>query len=145
MLIDFKRSVAALGGRRNLWRWLLPLSLLLLFLATLLWLPWQAHRNEVTERREQLIADTLWVEQTIRFQLSRNEESMRLLANDMLAGHLNEKQWRERVQILLRNSHEMRRLVWLNGDGEVKLSSDGLSSAELSTKSLAAGAEARRT
>jgi two-component system sensor histidine kinase DctS len=141
---NFKRGVAALGGRRNLWRWLLPLSLLLLFLATLLWLPWQAHRNEVTERREQLIADTLWVEQTIRFQLARNEESLRLLAADMLAGHLNDKQWRDRVQLLLRNSREMRRLVWLDASGEVKLSSDGMASAELSTKSQEAGESARK-
>ncbi len=144
MFKDFKRSIAALGGRRNLWRWLLPLSLLLLFLATLLWLPWQAHRNEVTERREQLIADTLWVEQTIRFQLTRNEESLRLLASDMLAGHLNQKQWHDRVQILLRNSREMRRLVWLDANGEVKLASDGIPAAELSAKSLDAGESARK-
>jgi two-component system sensor histidine kinase DctS len=36
--------------------------LLLLFLFALLWLPWQAQRMESTERQEQLIADTLWVE-----------------------------------------------------------------------------------
>ncbi|WP_151448486.1 sensor histidine kinase [Lacisediminimonas profundi] len=142
---DLRRSVALLGGSRNLWRWLLPLLLLLLFLATLLWLPWQAQRIEASERREQLIADTLWVEQTIRFQLSRNEESMRLLANDMLAGHLNEQQWRDRVAALLRNSREVRRLAWLDADGEVRLSSDGMSSADLSPQSKEAGESARKS
>ena len=141
----FKHSVATMGGRRNVWRWALPLLFLLLFLATLLWLPWQAQRIEESERQEQLIADTLWVEQTIRFQLSRNEESLRLLASDMLAGHLNDQQWRDRVQILLRNSREMRRVVWLDADGEVRLSSDGLSSVELSAKSLEAADSARKS
>lgn len=145
MNLDFRRSVATLGGRRNLWRWLLPLLLLLMFFATLLWLPWQAQQMEATERREQLIADTLWVEQTIRFQLSRNEESLRLLANDMVAGHLNDTQWRDRVQVLLRNSREMRRLVWLDEEGEVRLSSDGMSSADLSAQSIAAGESARKS
>ncbi|MDO8305181.1 MAG: PAS domain-containing sensor histidine kinase, partial [Herminiimonas sp.] len=145
MNFDFRRSVALLGGSRNLWRWLLPLLLLLLFLATLLWLPWQAQRIEASERREQLIADTLWVEQTIRFQLSRNEESMRLLANDMLAGHLNEQQWRDRVAVLLRNSREVRRLAWLDANDEVRLSSDGMSSADLSPQSKEAGESARKS
>ncbi|MDB5798522.1 MAG: sensor histidine kinase [Paucimonas sp.] len=144
MILSFKRSIAALGGQRNMWRWLLPLLLLLLFLATMLWLPWQAQRMEATERREQLIADTLWVEQTIRFQLSRNEESLRLLANDMLAGHLNDKQWRDRVQTLLRNSREMRGLAWLDAQGDVRLSADGMSSIELSEQSKAALARARK-
>ena len=65
-------------SRKHAWRWLLPVFLLLLFLFALLWLPWQAQHMESTERQEQLIADTLWVEQTVRFQLGRNEESLRL-------------------------------------------------------------------
>ena len=55
------------------WRWLLPILLVLLFLTTLIWLPWQAQRMEANERQEQLIADTLWVEQAIQFQLDRND------------------------------------------------------------------------
>jgi hypothetical protein len=46
------------------WRWLVPVLLVLLFLLVLLWLPWQARQMESNERQEQLIADTLWVEQT---------------------------------------------------------------------------------
>src|SRR5690606_33435059 len=98
-----------------------------------------------TERREQLIADTLWVEQAVRFQLSRNEESLKLLAADMVAGHLSDSQWRERVRLLLRNSREIRRLLWLDADGEVRLSSDGMSAADLSEQSLAAGKSARKS
>src|SRR3569832_2933416 len=61
--------------RKHAWQWVLPVLLILLFLFTLFWLPLQAQLMEANERQEQLIADTLWVEQTVRFQLSRNEES----------------------------------------------------------------------
>ena len=67
-------------------RWLLPVILLLLFLSILFWLPWQARQMESNERQEQLIADTLWVEQTIRFQLARNEESLFNLGVDIASG-----------------------------------------------------------
>ena len=67
-------------------RWLLPVVLVLLFLAILIWLPWQARQMESNERQEQLIADTLWVEQTIRFQLGRHEEDLKSVANEILAG-----------------------------------------------------------
>ena len=48
-------------------RWMVPILLVLLFLAVLIWLPWQARQMESNDRQEQLIADTLWVEQTLRF------------------------------------------------------------------------------
>ena len=60
-------------------RFLLPAVLVLLFLAVLLWLPWQAREMESNERQEQLIADTLWVEQAVRFELSRNEDALATL------------------------------------------------------------------
>src|SRR5690606_8003016 len=59
---------------RRTWQWLVPVVCVLLFLTTVIWLPHQAQQMESTERQEQLIADTLWVEQTIRFQLGRNED-----------------------------------------------------------------------
>jgi two-component system sensor histidine kinase DctS len=69
-------------------RWLLPIVLVLFFLAILIWLPWQARQMESNERQEQLIADTLWVEQTIRFQLGRDEESLRALGVEIATSHL---------------------------------------------------------
>ena len=69
-------------------RWLLPILLVLFFLAILIWLPWQARQMESNERQEQLIADTLWVEQTIRFQMARDEESLRQLAQEINSGRL---------------------------------------------------------
>ncbi len=129
------------------WRWLLPLVLVLLFLATLFWLPWQARQMESTERQEQLIADTLWVEQTIRFQLARNEESLRGVGNDISADHLAPDQLHQRLANLLKNGRELRRVVWLDADGSMLASSASgpRPSIEFSASSHAASERARKT
>jgi two-component system sensor histidine kinase DctS len=135
-------------SRKHAWRWLLPVFLLLLFLFALLWLPWQAQHMESTERQEQLIADTLWVEQTVRFQLGRNEESLRLVASDMLAGYLEGRKWNDRLDALLRNSRELARVTWLDADGkQVNATDDGteLKLAELPPASRQALDKARAT
>jgi two-component system sensor histidine kinase DctS len=96
------------------WRWLLPILLVLLFVATLLWLPWQARQMESNERLEQLIADTLWVEQTIRFQFARNEENLAAVGVDIVGGVLVPHAARERLRQLQANAHEMHGLAWLD-------------------------------
>lgn len=116
----------AVSGRKHAWRWLLPVLLLLLFISTMLWLPWQTQRMESHERQEQLIADTLWVEQTIRFQLSRNEESLRLVGNEILSGYLSGKKWNDRIAPLLRNSRELERVVWLDAAGNEVAAADNI-------------------
>ena len=104
-------------------RWLMPVVLVLFFLAILIWLPWQARQMESSERQEQLIADTLWVEQTIRFQMGRQEESMRTLGNDILSG-MPAGQLRERMQRLVKTGTELKRLMWLDPDGRVVASTE---------------------
>jgi two-component system sensor histidine kinase DctS len=132
---------------RQVVRWILPVSLVLLILSTLLWLPWQAQHTEATERQEQLIADTLWVEQTVRFQLSRDEQSLQLVASEITAESLSPKKWHERVQVLRRNSREMQRIVWLDADGKQVASTDEISFdvANLSTQAQLALQRARQS
>jgi two-component system sensor histidine kinase DctS len=129
-----------LRDRTQSWRWMLPVFLLLLFLFALLWLPWQAQRMEATEREEQLIADTLWVEQTIRFQLSRDEESMELAAADIATGSLDKRKWEYRMNALLRSSREIMRISWLDENGMLVESTDSRAGGEtaLSAASRAA-------
>ena len=98
-------------------RWLLPIVLVLFFLAILIWLPWQARQMESNERQEQLIADTLWVEQTIRFQLGRDEESLAALAQEIGIGRLTPQQGHDRLSRVLKNGKELLRVVWLRPDG----------------------------
>ncbi len=130
-------------------RWLLPVVLLLFFLAILIWLPWQARQMESNERQEQLIADTLWVEQTIRFQLGRDEDSLRGLAGEIGAGQLAGERLRERMARLLKNGHELQRIVWVDPQGRVQAASDGEPApgapAGLSEASRTTADQARRT
>ena len=113
--------------RKYTWRWFVPLLLMLLFLPTILWLPWLAQKMESNERQEQLIADTLWVEQAIRFQLGRDEESIALIASDIAAGSLSPKRFRDRAATLHRNNRELLRMVWFDPKGNAVASSDDVS------------------
>jgi two-component system sensor histidine kinase DctS len=127
-------------------RWLLPVMLVLFFLAILIWLPWQARQMESNERQEQLIADTLWVEQTIRFQLGRDEESLRGLALEISAGRLSPALLHEHMARLLKNGHELLRVVWLKPDGAPAASSDPLPApVELTEASKATADITRKT
>jgi two-component system, LuxR family, sensor histidine kinase DctS len=114
----------AFRTRKYTWRWFVPLLLMLLFLPTVLWLPWQAQKMESTEREEQLIADTLWVEQAIRFQLGRDEETIGLIASDLAAGTLSRDKFRDRIAALRRNNRELIRIVWFDPNGKSVISSD---------------------
>jgi len=132
--------------RKQAWRWLLPILLVLLFLSILLWLPWQARQMEANERREQLIADTLWVEQTIRFQLGRDEASIRLIGSEISGGQLSSSQFAERAASLLRNNHEFYRVIWLDENDRSVASSRNLPMTldDLAPPSRAAALRARK-
>ncbi|WLI88332.1 PAS domain S-box protein [Massilia sp. R2A-15] len=94
-------------------RFLLPAVLVLLFVAVLIWLPWQAREMESNERQEQLIADTLWVEQAVRFELSRSEDALASLGNELAAQPPADK-LQARFAQLLNNGHELRAVRWLD-------------------------------
>ncbi|MFC5551516.1 ATP-binding protein [Massilia aerilata] len=102
------------------WRWLVPVLLVLLFLLVLLWLPWQARQMEANERQEQLIADTLWVEQTLRFELARSEEALATLGTDLSAdAPPSPAAVQARLAQMFKNGHELRRIAWLDADGKL--------------------------
>ncbi|VXC55469.1 nitrogen regulation protein NR(II) [Massilia sp. 9I] len=111
--------------RARSWRWLVPVLLVLLFLAVLIWLPWQARQMEANERQEQLIADTLWVEQTLRFELARSEEALASLGSDLVSRPPSPQVLKARFQQMFNNGHELVRIVWYGPDGAV-LANHGL-------------------
>ena len=110
--------------RKQAWRWLLPVLLVLLVLSILIWLPWQVRQFEVSERQQQLIADTLWVEQAIHFQLKRNEENFHQVGTEIANGLLSPEKLQERVALLLKNSREIWQVMWLDTTGTIVSSSD---------------------
>ena len=132
-------------GRRGVLHWLTPVLLVLLFILTVLWLPWQAQQMEANERLEQLVADTLWVEQTIRFQIGRNEENIRQIGTDIGSASLRGKQLQARMQTLLRNNPELTWIGWYDPGGKRVDGSEGAPAAlaELPAESQAAAQTAR--
>lgn len=105
---------AHLPDRKQVWRWLLPSLFVLLFLVVILWLPWRTQKLEASERQEQLIADSLWVEQTVRFQLERDGESIRLLARDVTQSKLSPQAFSQRANALANANHEWQAILWLD-------------------------------
>jgi two-component system sensor histidine kinase DctS len=134
-------------SRKQAWRWLLPLFLALLFVTTLIWLPLHEKHQETIERQEQLIADSLWVEQTIRFQLQRNEESLGLIGTEIVAGYLNGPRLADRMERLIRDNHEIHRIIELDAHGKLLSSTDEtlISYHDLSAASRRAAERARAT
>jgi two-component system sensor histidine kinase DctS len=122
MTLPFFSAPPPQGGDEPVrpWRWLVPVLLVLLFLAVLFWLPWQARQMESNERQEQLIADTLWVEQTLRFELARSEEALALLGADLVAKPPAPEALKARLAQMFNNGHELERLVWYDADGRVQ-------------------------
>jgi two-component system sensor histidine kinase DctS len=129
------------------WRWLVPVLLVMLFLLVLLWLPWQARQMESNERQEQLIADTLWVEQTLRFELARSEEALATLGADLaVAAPPPPEMLQARLAQMLKTGHEVLRVVWFDADGKL-LAMRGLDlpAAGLTESSHEAAAMSRTT
>ncbi|SHG38234.1 sensor histidine kinase [Massilia sp. CF038] len=128
------------------WRWLMPVMLIALFLAVLFWLPWQARQMEANERQEQLIADTLWVEQAVRFQLGRNEEALTLLGADLVAAGpaLDRRAIAARLDQLQKNSHELLGITWLDASNH-PLMRAGMALGALAPASQTAAEHARKT
>lgn len=58
------------------WRWYLPRLAIALFILSLLALLWVLYRQELEERRNAVVRDSLWVEQNIRFSLARDLEQL---------------------------------------------------------------------
>lgn len=100
------------------------MMLVLFFLCILLWLPWQVRQMESYEHQKQQIADTLWVEQAIRFQLGRLNENARLMAGDIESGTMNSEKFLSRAGAMLRNNREIYRMVWLDANNNIIASTD---------------------
>jgi len=121
--------------------------MVLTVVTSLVWLPWKAQKRESIERQEQLIADTLWVEQAVRLQLARNEESLRQFAAEMLNDGMSARGFRMRASSLLAENRELVRLAWLDTEFNILAASAEPSrgAGVLSEQSAEAADSARRT
>ncbi len=123
--------------------WVLPILLAILLLPILILLPWRTQKIEFEDHQEQLIEDTLWVEQGIRSLLVRDEDYLRSVGEDIVANKLPAEQIKNRIATLLQNHPEFHRLVWLDAADRIVYSTSPFSFNEFSPASQQSIAQAR--
>lgn len=93
----------------------LAVGLLIVLLIVLFWL---LRQDEADEQRSTLIADVLWLEQSISFHLEGNAEQFQQLANDLAKGNNRNELFELRCQHLLKNSPDLQQLIWLDSSAQ---------------------------
>lgn len=99
------------------WYWAAPRIAIGLFLLAVLGLVWLLHRQDIEELRSGLISDTLWVEQNLHFHLSRSEEQLQQLAQDIWAAGMPANRIEPRIRSLLTNHPGIVRVNAIKLDG----------------------------
>jgi two-component system sensor histidine kinase DctS len=89
----------------------LAVGLLIVLLIVLFWL---LRQNEADEQRSTLIADVLWLEQSINFHLEANAEQFQQLANDLAKEKTTSALFELRGKNLLNNNSDIQQLIWLD-------------------------------
>ena len=93
----------------------LTVGLLIVLLIVLFWL---LRQDEADEQRSTLIADVLWLEQSISFHLEGNAEQLQQLASDLAKGTNRSALFELRGQHLLNNNPDLQQLIWLDASAQ---------------------------
>ncbi|SBT06982.1 C4-dicarboxylate transport sensor protein DctS [Candidatus Accumulibacter aalborgensis] len=111
---DRRRAAALKWSRWSTWYLSLlkvAVGLLLVLLIALLWL---LQRNEIDEQRSTLIADVLWLEQSLRFHIEGHADQLQQLALDLARTKSQHELFDLRARHILKNNPEIRQLLWLD-------------------------------
>jgi len=95
-------------------RLIIPVGVLLLLLTTAVLTVVLSYRFELQTRQRSVIADALWVEQAIQFQLTRNREAMETLAQEIAHTKITPRDFEKKAAVLLRNHPEFIALHWVD-------------------------------
>lgn len=99
------------------WLWILPRLAFILFVGGVGLLLWISDRADGEERRATLISDILWLEQNLRFHLTRNEE---VLGRIDLTHTGDAKAFESFSRTVFGFESGLRQLIWLGADGTVR-------------------------
>jgi len=94
------------------WYWAVPRVALALVFVTVAALLWLLHRAELDDQREELISDVLWVEQDLRFHLTKAVDVLDELGRDAADGRLTTESMEPRVRLLMRNNPWLVQVIW---------------------------------
>jgi two-component system sensor histidine kinase DctS len=99
------------------WLWWLPRLAFALFIVAVGALLWLSGRNEAEEQRATLISDMLWLEQDLRFHLTRNEELLGLIGPQHAASAAG---FEPHARALLANNSGLVQILWLDAGGSMR-------------------------
>lgn len=99
------------------WLWLLPRFAFVLFIATVAALLWLSDRSDTEEQRATLISDMLWLEQDLRFHLTRNEELLGQIGPYQATSAAS---FEPHARALIDNQTGLRQVRWLDTAGTVR-------------------------
>lgn len=100
--------------------WWLPRTALAIFLISLTALLWISWRTDMEDQRTTLISDMLWLEQEIRFHLTRNEERIQQLAIDLANSNKALRTFTPSASSLLSNQSGLSQILWLDASGTLR-------------------------
>jgi two-component system, LuxR family, sensor histidine kinase DctS len=112
-------TLPAATAASSRWLWWLSRLAFLLFLMAVAALLWLSDRNEADEQRATLISDMLWLEQDLRFHLTRNEELLGLITPQHAA---SAGSFEPHARALLANNSGLVQVFWLDPGGGVRQS-----------------------
>jgi two-component system sensor histidine kinase DctS len=102
------------------WYWAMPELAVMFFVLVIIAFIWVADRQDREQRRHALIGDILWLEQSIRFHLQRNEDVLAHLARESAVGLLTAEGFQLRATHLLNNGPELTRVALVDASGVVR-------------------------
>ena len=94
----------------------IAMGLLLVLLVALFWVLFESEKEE---QRTTLIADVLWLEQSINFHLEGNAEVFEQMSGELSPDRRDRSLFRQRAQYLLRNNPDIHQILWLEASGRV--------------------------
>lgn len=99
------------------WPWLLPRLAFVLFVGGVAMLLWISDRTEKEEQRAILISDVLWLEQNLRFALTRTEE---VLAQVPPQHTQSAAAFEPHAKALLAGNAGLRQVVWIDNEHRIR-------------------------
>ena len=108
----------ATESRASGWLWWLPRLSFALFVGGVAALLWLSSRMDGEEQRATLISDMLWLEQSLRFAMTHNEELLEQMGSRQIH---DQASLEAHARILIENQTGLRAVSWLDGTDRHRL------------------------